>query len=416
MIEDQASLAKLHQWDGSHIRTGYRRNEQTARPLFYADFMKYQTFELKGAEGRSPRSICHGLGKFTRERCRTSSPHGEIKKLEIELWTLNVKGKRRTSVALRLFQESTGNTNVANTQKGNGATPKGNGCFECGALGHFKRDCPKLKNKNGRKWEMHKGGFCSWECREERMHQGTLDAKSFTIVPVQGQRDPVFLAHGIRKRGGGTSRKRNQIEDFPFDRDFPEVFPEDLPGLPPTRPVKFQIDLIPGAAPVARAPYRLAPSEMKELSEQLQSVFDKGLAGYYRRFIEGFSKIAKSMTKLTQKGIKFDWGEKGGENAFQLIKQKLCRSSQVFKQPSGDCERLQNLLTYLPIRRLIPLDKLARLYLNRIVTRHGIPASIICDRDGRFTSNFWRSFQKALGTDISMSTAYHPELDGPEQE
>ncbi|GKA06700.1 putative reverse transcriptase domain-containing protein [Tanacetum coccineum] len=59
-----------------------------------------------------------------------------------------------------------------------------------------------------------------------------------------------------------------------------------------------------------------------------------------------------------------------------------------------------------------PLDKLARLYLNRVVARHGIPASIICDRDGRFTSNFWRSFQKALGTDISMSTAYHPKTDG----
>ncbi|GJX63196.1 putative reverse transcriptase domain-containing protein [Tanacetum coccineum] len=59
-----------------------------------------------------------------------------------------------------------------------------------------------------------------------------------------------------------------------------------------------------------------------------------------------------------------------------------------------------------------PLDKLARLYLNRIVARHGIPASIIYDRDGRFTLNFWRSFQKALGTDISMSTAYHPETDG----
>ncbi|GJW04543.1 putative reverse transcriptase domain-containing protein [Tanacetum coccineum] len=58
-----------------------------------------------------------------------------------------------------------------------------------------------------------------------------------------------------------------------------------------------------------------------------------------------------------------------------------------------------------------PLDKLARLYLNRIVARYGIPALIICDRDGRFTSNFWRSFQKALGIDISMSTAYHPEID-----
>ncbi|GJR54074.1 putative reverse transcriptase domain-containing protein [Tanacetum coccineum] len=54
------------------------------------------------------------------------------------------------------------------------------------------------------------------------------------------------------------------------------LFPEDLPGLPPTRQVEFQIDLIPGAAPVARAPYRLAPSEMKELSEQLKELSDKG--------------------------------------------------------------------------------------------------------------------------------------------
>nr|GFA82265.1 putative reverse transcriptase domain-containing protein [Tanacetum cinerariifolium] len=58
-----------------------------------------------------------------------------------------------------------------------------------------------------------------------------------------------------------------------------------------------------------------------------------GLAGYYRRFIEGFSKIAKSMTKLTQKAIKFDWGEKE-ENAFQLIKQKLC-SAPILALPEG---------------------------------------------------------------------------------
>ncbi|GJZ20222.1 putative reverse transcriptase domain-containing protein, partial [Tanacetum coccineum] len=56
---------------------------------------------------------------------------------------------------------------------------------------------------------------------------------------------------------------------------FSEVFPEDLPSLPPTRPVEFQIDLIQGAAPVARAPYRLAPSEMKKLSKQLQELSDK---------------------------------------------------------------------------------------------------------------------------------------------
>ncbi|GJS47260.1 putative reverse transcriptase domain-containing protein [Tanacetum coccineum] len=350
----------------------------------------------------------------------------------------------------------------------------------------------------------------------------------------------IFLAQISAKKEEDKSEGK-KLKDVPIARDFPEVFPEDLPGLPPVRPVEFQIDLIPGAAPVARAPYRLAPSEMKELSEQLQELSDKGfirpssspwgapvlfvkkkdgsfrmcidyrelnkltvknryplpriddlfdqlqgssiyskidlrsgyhqlrvreqdipktafrtryghyefqvmpfgltnapavfmdlmnrvckpyldkfvivfiddiliyskdekeheehlkailellkeeklyakfskcefwipkvqflghvidsrgihvdpakiesikdwaspktpteirqflgLAGYYRRFIEGFSKIAKPMTKLTQKGIKFDWGEKE-ENAFQLIKQKLC-SAPILALPEG---------------------------------------------------------------------------------
>nr|GEY38400.1 retrovirus-related Pol polyprotein from transposon TNT 1-94 [Tanacetum cinerariifolium] len=64
--------------------------------------------------------------------------------------------------------------------------------------------------------------------------------------------------------------KGKQVKDVPIVQDFPEVFPENFPGLPPARPVKFQINLIPGAAPMARAPYRLDPSEMKELSEQLE--------------------------------------------------------------------------------------------------------------------------------------------------
>ncbi|GJU85458.1 putative reverse transcriptase domain-containing protein [Tanacetum coccineum] len=91
---------------------------------------------------------------------------------------------------------------------------------------------------------------------------------------------------------------------------------------------------------------------------------------------------------------------------------KLPKSSQGFDTIWVIVDRLTKSAHFLPIRENDPLDKLARLYLNRIVARHGIPASIICDRDGRFTSNFWRSFQKALGTDISMSTAYHPETDG----
>ncbi|GJT72821.1 putative reverse transcriptase domain-containing protein [Tanacetum coccineum] len=91
---------------------------------------------------------------------------------------------------------------------------------------------------------------------------------------------------------------------------------------------------------------------------------------------------------------------------------KLPKSSHGFDTIWVIVDRLTKSAHFLPIRENDPLDMLARLYLNMIVARHGIPISIICDRDGRFTSNFCRSFQKALGTHISMSTAYHPETDG----
>ncbi|GJZ07149.1 putative reverse transcriptase domain-containing protein [Tanacetum coccineum] len=64
------------------------------------------------------------------------------------------------------------------------------------------------------------------------------------------------------------------------------------------------------------------------------------------------------------------------------------------------------------MRETDPIDKLARMYLKEMVTRHGIPLSIICDCDPRFVSNFWRSLQNALGTSLDMSTAYHPQTDG----
>ncbi|KAJ0814205.1 putative nucleotidyltransferase, Ribonuclease H [Helianthus annuus] len=80
-----------------------------------------------------------------------------------------------------------------------------------------------------------------------------------------------FLAHVTADKGKGKS-----IQDIPVVRDYQELFPEELPGLPPARQVEFRIDLVPGANPIARAPYRLAPSEMQELSKQLQELSDKG--------------------------------------------------------------------------------------------------------------------------------------------
>ncbi|GJV37226.1 putative reverse transcriptase domain-containing protein [Tanacetum coccineum] len=80
-------------------------------------------------------------------------------------------------------------------------------------------------------------------------------------IPINGE---TLIIRVMEKK---SDEKR--LEDIPVVREFLEVFPEDLPGLPPVRQVEFQIDLIPGAAPVARTPYRLAPSEMQELSNQL---------------------------------------------------------------------------------------------------------------------------------------------------
>ncbi|GJZ04681.1 putative reverse transcriptase domain-containing protein [Tanacetum coccineum] len=75
-------------------------------------------------------------------------------------------------------------------------------------------------------------------------------------------------------------------------------------------------------------------------------------------------------------------------------------------------DRLTKSAHFLPMREDYKMDRLARLYLNEIVARHGVPISIISDRDSHFTSRFWQSMQEALGTRLDMSTAYHPQTDG----
>ncbi|GJS08997.1 putative reverse transcriptase domain-containing protein [Tanacetum coccineum] len=71
-----------------------------------------------------------------------------------------------------------------------------------------------------------------------------------------------------------------------------------------------------------------------------------------------------------------------------------------------------NVRTVIMNEETDPIDKLARMYLKEVVTRHRIPLSIICDRDPRFASHFWRSLQNSLGTSLDMSTTYHPQIDG----
>ncbi|GJX23228.1 hypothetical protein Tco_0227673 [Tanacetum coccineum] len=95
-------------------------------------------------------------------------------------------------------------------------------------------------------------------------------------------------------------KKNKRLEDIPVVREFPKVFHENLPGLPPVRQVEFQIDLIPGAAPIARAPYKLAPSEMQELSNQLQELADREEHADHMRIILELLKKEKLYAKFSK--------------------------------------------------------------------------------------------------------------------
>ncbi|GJX05052.1 putative reverse transcriptase domain-containing protein, partial [Tanacetum coccineum] len=357
-------------------------------------------------------------------------------------------------------------------------------CYECGVQGHFKKDCPKLKNGNrgnqrgngnapakvyvvgnaGTNPDSNvvTGTFLLNDCYASILFDTGAD-RSFVSTTFSSLIDitPTTLDHyyDVELADGKIIRINTIIRgctlnflNHPFNINLMPVelgrfdVIIDFLGLPPTRQVEFQIDLIPGAAPVARAPYRLSPSEMKELSEQLQELSDKnfirpssspwgapdliddlfdqlqgssvyskidlrsgyhqlrvreedipktafrtryghyefqvmpfvqflghvidsrgihvdpakiesikdwaspktpteirqflGLAGYYRRFIEGFSKIAKPMTKLTQKKVAFEWGDKQ-EAAFQTLKTKLC-SAPILALPQG----VENFIVY----------------------------------------------------------------------
>jgi len=80
-----------------------------------------------------------------------------------------------------------------------------------------------------------------------------------------------FLRHVVKTEDAGPS-----LDDIPLAREFPDVFSDEIPGMPPLREVEFCIDLTPGATPISKAPYRMAPAELKELKAQLEELLKKG--------------------------------------------------------------------------------------------------------------------------------------------
>nr|GEW98297.1 putative reverse transcriptase domain-containing protein [Tanacetum cinerariifolium] len=337
----------------------------------------------------------------------------------------------------------------------------------------------------------------------------------------------VYLAQVTSKKAEDKSEEK-RLEDVPIVREFPEVFPKDLPGLPPARQVEFQIDLVPGAAPVTRAPYRLAPAEMQELSTQLiDDLFDqlqgsrvyskidlrsgyhqlrvreedipktafRTRYGHYefqvmpfgltnasanRKEHEGYLKLILKLLKEEELYAKFLKCEFWLSKLEPRADGTLCLNNQSWILCFGDLRAMIMRESYKSKYSIHPgLDKmyqdLKRLYwwpnmkaeiatyvskyltcekvkteyqkpsgllvqpeipqwkwenitmdfvtkfpktaveqdtIWEVVSRHRVPISIISDRDGRFTSQFWNSLNKALGTRLDMSTSYHLETDG----
>nr|GEW60259.1 putative reverse transcriptase domain-containing protein [Tanacetum cinerariifolium] len=479
---DQTLLRNFTNGDGSHSsHEDNRRNVQTTRPCFYADFMKCQPLNFKGTKGMVSltrwiekmesvfqingcdvesqvkfatctlldaaltlwNSQIRSLGpdaylmtwevpkkKMTNRYC----PQGEIKKLKIELWNLKVK-ENNVSVYTERFQEltlictkfvgnetekidkyvsrlpdniyvsvkaskpktldetielandlmdqklctyaerSSGNANVANTQRNNEVNPKGNGCFECGATWHFKRDCPKLKNKDGEKVNVQ--GWLYAVGNAEKRGNASRDPDSnvvtghpfnIDLMPIElGSFDVIIDMDCLRRcyavivcdeklvripygnetmtfRGnesnnGRESRLTNKKEHKEHLKAILELLKKEKlyakfsKGKFWIPKVQFLGNVIDSRGihvdpanieSIKDCSFPKTPTEIRQFL---------GLDGYYQRFIEGFLKIAKSKMKLTQKGIKFDWGKKE-ENAFQLIKQKLY-SAPTLALPEG---------------------------------------------------------------------------------
>nr|GEX28206.1 putative reverse transcriptase domain-containing protein [Tanacetum cinerariifolium] len=270
--------------------------------------------------------------------------------------------------------------------------------------------------------------------------------------------DEVLIIRGDDCDGRRQVEKK-RLEDMLIVREFPKVFPENLPGLPPARQVEFQIDLLPGATPVSRAsegihvdPAKIesikdlasptTPTEIRQFLEKVEAAFQllkqklcsasilalsdgsenfmvycdvlyKGLGAVLMQK-ENVIAYASCQLKVHEKNYTTHDLELGAV-VFDLKMWRhylyVAKDDDGTRHDLGIVDGLIKSAHFLPMKEDDTLEKLTRQYLKEVVSRHEVPVSIISDRDGKFTSHFCKSLNKALGTRLDMSTTYHPQTD-----